>query len=166
MKKAFLILLLAALSINAQEKYELVVDEKSGKTMVVGICDRTVFADTNFSWWYNSEYNNYEVNQDSVAGLKEKLENVTIDIVFGTWCSDSRREVPRFLKILDELKYDFKNLTMYAVDRKKEAEETKVKELEIKLVPTFIFYRDAKEIGRIIETPVGTLEDNLRRIFN
>ncbi len=166
MKKAFFILLLTALSIYAQEKYELVVDEKLGKTMVVGVCDRAVFADTNFSWWYDSEYNNYEVNQDSVAGLKEKLENVTIDIVFGSWCSDSRREVPRFLKILDELKYDYKNLSMIAVNRKKEAEGTKVKELEIKLVPTFIFYRDGKEIGRIIETPVGTLEGDLLRILN
>ncbi len=144
----------------------MVVDEKSGKTMVVGVCDRTVFADTNFSWWYDSEYNNYEVNNDSITGLKEKLENVTIDIVFGSWCSDSRREVPRFLKILDDLKFDYKNLSMIAVNRKKEAEGTKVKELDIKLVPTFIFYREGKEIGRIIETPVGTLEGDLKRILD
>ncbi|MEW6196196.1 MAG: thioredoxin family protein [Bacteroidota bacterium] len=166
MKKVFLILLLTSLLIPAQEKNKMVVDEKSGKTMVVGICNRTVFADTNFSWWYDSEYNNYEVNPDSIIGLKEKLENVKIDIVFGSWCSDSRREVPRFLKILDELKYDYKNLSMIAVNRKKEAEGTKVKDLEIKLVPTFIFYSDEKEIGRIIETPVGTLEGNLQRILD
>lgn len=166
MKKVFLILLLFSLLISAQEKYKMVVDEKSGKTMVVGVCDRTVFADTNFSWWYDSEYNNYEVNNDSITGLKEKLENVTIDIVFGSWCSDSRREVPRFLKILDDLKFDYKNLSMIAVNRKKEAEGTKVKELDIKLVPTFIFYREGKEIGRIIETPVGTLEGDLKRILD
>ena len=97
--------------------------------------------------------------------IKNKLDDVKIKIVFGTWCSDSRREVPRFLKILDELKFDQNNLTMICVNRDKEADSTEVKDLDILFVPTFIIYRNNAELGRIIEEPKTTLEGDLKKIL-
>jgi hypothetical protein len=41
-----------------------------------------------------------------------------------------------------------------------------VEELKVERVPTFIFYRDGKEIGRIIENPKTSLiEDFLEIVF-
>lgn len=143
----------------------LTVDEKSGKPMLLGICDRTAFADTSFAWWFNSEFDNYTVDSVVLKDVSDKLKDVKITIVMGTWCSDSRREVPRFYKILDALNYDQKNLTLICVDRKKTAPTEDVDKLDIKSVPTFIFYKDDVEIGRIIETPKETLEKDLIKIM-
>ncbi|MBI1936790.1 MAG: thioredoxin family protein [Ignavibacteriales bacterium] len=165
MKKFLIMILSLPLFLCAQEKNKLAVDEKSGKQIAIGICDRTVFADTNFSWWYDSEYNNYEAAVQTLDSIKSKLENVSIAIVMGTWCSDSRKQVPAFLRILDELKFEPDKLTLICVDRKKEAEGTRAKDLDIKLVPTLIIYKDEHEIGRIVETPRTTLESDMKNIL-
>lgn len=150
---------------QAQNSCKFVIDEKSEKTMAVGVGDRSVFADTNFAWWYESEYANYEPRTTALDSIKEKINEFSLKIVLGTWCSDSRREVPRFLKILDEVNYDNTKLKIIFVDRKKEAEDTEVTELDIRFVPTIIVYKNEKEIGRIIETPQVNLETDLLKIL-
>jgi thiol-disulfide isomerase/thioredoxin len=82
----------------------------------------------------------------------------------GTWCSDSRREVPRMLKVLDIIGFPKENLSIINVDRNKKGIADEADDLNIELVPTFILYEDEKEIGRIIETPEETLEKDLVRI--
>jgi thiol-disulfide isomerase/thioredoxin len=165
MKKYFILLLLLSIISIAQEKNKLIVDEKSGKLMLVGLCDRTAFADTSFSWWFNSEYDNYSVDSVSLKILGNKLIGYTITIILGSWCGDSRREVPRFLKILDAAAYDQKSLTLICVDRQKTTPTGETNNLDIKFVPTFIVYKDSVEIGRIIETPKETLEKDLMKII-
>jgi thiol-disulfide isomerase/thioredoxin len=165
MKKTFFLLFVFSLIITAQQKNCLVIDEKSGKPMLIGMCDREAFADTNFAWWFDSEYDNYETSKEEVELLSGKLDSVKIKIIMGTWCSDSRREVPRFFKILDELRFDFAKLEMVCVNREKKALDYEIAPLDIKLVPTFIFYRNGKEIGRIIEVPETSLEADLIKIL-
>ncbi|MBA4405881.1 thiol reductase thioredoxin [bacterium] len=164
MKKVLILFLLFVSILYAQEKNKLTVDEKSGKPMLLGICDRTAFADTSFAWWFNSEFDNYSVDSVSLKDVSDKLKDVKITIVIGTWCSDSRREVPRFYKILDYLAFDQRNLTLICVDRKKTTPACEVEKLDIKLVPTFIFYKDDVEIGRIIESPKESLEKDLVKL--
>jgi thiol-disulfide isomerase/thioredoxin len=162
---SFIFFLLPVL-ISAQGINKLIIEEKSGKAMAIGICERTVFADTNFAWWYNPEYENYEPNKNDIDAIASRIAGVKIKIVFGTWCSDSRREVPRFLKILDSVKFNPACLQLICVDRNKSAEGTEVDKLGIELVPTFIIYKDEKEIGRIVETPRATLEEDLEKILD
>ncbi|MBM4170552.1 MAG: thioredoxin family protein [Ignavibacteria bacterium] len=165
MRKTFMFILLLGIISYAQEKNKQMIDEKSGKLILIGYCDRTAFADTNYSWWFNSEYDNYEYNASTVDSLKHELSNILIKIVMGSWCSDSRREVPRFYKLLDAIEYNYNNFTLISTDRKKESPEGNISELEIKYVPTFIVYRNDKEIGRIIETPKISLEKDLLDII-
>ena len=54
---------------------------------------------------------------------------------------------------------------MICVGRDKKAEGTEVDLLDIKYVPTFIVYRNGKEIGRIVESPQTTLEGDLKNIL-
>ena len=164
MKKILLVVLLFASLISAQERNKLVTDEKSDKPMLIGLCDRTAFADTNFAWWFNSEFDNYKPDSVAILSLAGKLKDVKITIVMGSWCSDSKREVPRFFKLLDKTGFDENNLTLYCVDRKKSTPGNETANLDIKLVPTFIFYRNDLEIGRIIESPKETLEKDLLNI--
>jgi thiol-disulfide isomerase/thioredoxin len=93
------------------------------------------------------------------------MENVNVTVVMGTWCSDSRREVPHFYKIVDYLGFDESNIDLICVDRAKVGVADEVDGLNIKLVPTFIFYKDGEELGRIVETPEGTLEKDISEIM-
>lgn len=161
------IILLISIS-NAQDKtpfsFKIITDEKSGKPMLTGLCTRdNLTKDTSFSWWFEAEYDYY--SPDSSVMKLIKLDSIKIVCVMGTWCSDSRREVPRFFKILDNLKFEENNLSLYCVDRKKQAEGFDIDQFVIERVPTFIFYKNDAEIGRIIETPQETLERDILKII-
>lgn len=144
---------------------KIIIDEKSNKPMLIGFCSRdNLLSDTSFSWWFEAEYEAYDL-EDSVIKLI-KLDSIKIVCVMGTWCSDSRREVPHLFKILDALKFDYKNFEMFCVDRKKQAEGFDIDQFVIEKVPTFIFYKNDSEIGRIIESPVETLERDILKILN
>jgi hypothetical protein len=55
--------------------------------------------------WYYEEFNSYEPDIELLNNLESSggLAGVDITIVMGTWCSDSRREVPRFTSFLRTL---------------------------------------------------------------
>ncbi len=148
-------------NILAQEYNTITVDEKTDKPMLIGYTTLEAFNDTSFSWWWNSAYNMYEVDSVDVEELKVKLEDVDIKIVMGTWCSDSRTEVPHFYKILDEINYPEDKVTLINVNRDMQGLENEVEGLDINFVPTFIFYKAGEEIGRIIEMPYETLEKDM-----
>ena len=166
MIRIFIILLLLVFSITAQDKNKTIVDGKSGKIMLVGLCDREAFADTNFAWWFDSGYKFYHPDTTAISQIKEVKNDYTITIVMGTWCSDSRREVPRFYKLLDGLNYPEESIKLINVDRNKVGIDNNDESLNIELVPTFIIYSDGEEIGRIIETPKESLEKDLSKILN
>ncbi|MBU2445663.1 MAG: thioredoxin family protein [Bacteroidetes bacterium] len=150
---------------SAQVVNNITVDERSGKPMLIGLCTSEILiADTSFSWWFESEYDNYEPEDSSIKEIN--LKDVQIVIVMGTWCGDTRKQLPRFLKILDQVSFDLKNLTMYAVDRKKKAEGIDIDYYVIERVPTFIFYKNDSELGRIIETPKASLEADMIEILS
>jgi thiol-disulfide isomerase/thioredoxin len=84
----------------------------------------------------------------------------------GTWCEDSQLETPRFYKLLDSLKFDPNKLTMITVNRAKKTPDNLQEGLNIFRVPTFIFYKKNKEIGRFVEYPRETLENDILKIVS
>jgi thiol-disulfide isomerase/thioredoxin len=151
-----------AFGTSAQEMNKKVFDEKSQTDILVGNCDRDGLMSCEFGNSYNEEYPTYNPNGDIIHALKERIQGVSCTLVLGTWCGDSKEQVPRFLKIVDMTDNPFDELKIICVDRNKEAPDMKVKEQYlIDKVPTFIFYRGDTEIGRIIETPKESLEKDL-----
>jgi len=163
--KNILFVLFFSIAAFAQTTNQCVTDPKSGKPMLVGICNREAFQDSSFAWWFNSEYENYNLDKETLAGVKIDSEFHSITILMGTWCSDSRREIPRFYKILDSLNFPISKVKLIIVDRKKAAADIDISSYNLQLVPTIIFYNDGMEIGRIIETPKVTLEKDLAEIL-
>lgn len=154
------------LFLYAQDTNKIVPDEKSGKPMLIGPCTREAFSDSSFSGWFNSEYKMYIPDSVTVKEIEYNLNDVKTTIIMGTWCSDSREQVPHFFKVMDEAGYTENNITMICVNHDKKDLSGSVDSLDIELVPTFIFYRDGKEIGRIIETPQQTMEEDIFTILN
>jgi len=156
-----ILLLLSALPIFGQEVNFISKDPFNGKPMLLGLCTRDAFNDTSFSWWFNSEYRMYEVDSTSLAKITDKIKNTDITIVMGTWCSDSRTLVPEFYKILDYLNYPTDKVKLINIDRDKKGRDDEIAGLNIRLVPTFIFYHNDKEVGRIVESPAESLEKDM-----
>jgi hypothetical protein len=51
------------------------------------------------------------------------------------------------------------------LDQTKKCRYINVDAMQIKNVPTFIFYREGKEIGRIVENPSNTLESDIYNLY-
>lgn len=116
--------------------------------------------------WYLTEYNSYKPDVEKVFKIMEtNVSQVTVLIVLGTWCPDSHREVPRFMKLIDECGLARIKVSLLGVDMNKIAPIGDYEKLEIKRVPTFIVYRNNIEIGRIIEYPATSLEGDLTEIL-
>jgi len=85
-----------------------------------------------------------------------------VTIFLGTWCGDSRREVPRLWKALDlagpavpfEIHY-------IGVDHGKQEPGGRVPGNDVRYVPTFIVRRNGQEVGRIVEQSPGGVEKDL-----
>ena len=144
---------------------KIIGDSYSGMPMLIGQCNREAFKDTSFNWWWMSEYNFYNIDSASLKEIKNNLKGVDIKIVMGTWCSDSRREVPRFFKILDSVNYPSDKVKIICVDEDKKTNGDELNNLKIELVPTIIFSKDGNELGRIIESPHDTLEKDMIKIL-
>jgi thiol-disulfide isomerase/thioredoxin len=139
--------------------------EKEGK-MLLGRQTRYQFLKEPFEEWYVKEYKEYQPDEKDISTLKkEKLSSYSIILVMGTWCSDSQREVPRLMKVLDKVKYPEARLEIICVNRKKEAPGGEEGGYNIQKVPTIILKKYGKEIGRIIEIPEsGFIEKDLIKI--
>lgn len=162
-----LFLILSSHFLNAQEINKVVFDKMAKENILIGYFNRDGFSDNNFKFWFDAEYESYSVDIKTLEDIQDDaLSSLKIKVIMGTWCEDSQREVPRFYKILDMLDFNSDNLTMIGVNRSKLAEDTEVDELNIKLVPTIIFFIDGEEIGRIIESPEENLEKDMLRILS
>jgi len=168
MKKCLIAIFFMFFFYNAftQDMNTVIFDEKANQEILYGFCNIEGFTSGIFNEWFQTEYDNYIVDTETLSLInQEALDSLEITIVLGTWCGDSRREFPRFYKILEHLNYMFDDLTIIAVNRTKEAENTPVDKLTIELVPTIIFYKQGTEIGRIIESPVFSLEKDIQEIL-
>ena len=83
----------------------------------------------------------------------------------GSWCGDSKRETPRFYKLLDETGFNQNDFELITVDRSKKTPDNLQEGVDIIRVPTFIFYKDGEEIGRYVEYPRETLEKDILKII-
>ena len=84
---------------------------------LVGISAKSNFLVAPFNDWFNFNYENYELNTETIAKLKPLLKNVTIKAFMGTWCGDSQEQTPVFYKILDVTDFKYQNLEMIAASK-------------------------------------------------
>ena len=158
------ILLTGKFSFSQEVNVKVKDSKHEDQEVLVGYCTREGLIEDEFGEYFESDYNAYEPSIKYVDKLKEKINRVEIKIVFGSWCSDSELQVPRFYKVLDLIEYNEKNLKVIGVNRDKKGVIINIDDLNIVLVPTFIVYQDGTELGRIIETPKNTLEKDLWKI--
>jgi len=111
---------------------------------------------------FADEYADYDVKEADVTLLQKIDSPITITALFGTWCHDSMREVPRLNKLLTAANNSNITTTLIAVDRNKTIDES----YKLQYTPTIIVYRDNNEIGRIIETPTKSIAQDIADIVS
>lgn len=160
------ILLFTTFFIQAQSfNNEISKDVKT--PYLLGKINKDALSTDSYKEWFIKNYDAYKTNTN-VINTKE-LSTYTIKAFIGTWCGDSKKEIPRFYKILNESDYNLDRFTLVALNRERAAYKQspggEEEGLNIHRVPTFIFYKDGKEINRIVESPVKTLEEDIQNIL-
>lgn len=158
---ALLLVSYSSIAQTATEKPKIIYD----------LCTKDSLTIEPFSEWFKLGYDNYKPNETTVAELKkQKLNDITIEVFFGSWCGDSKREMPKFLQILNTISFPEKKLAIIGVGGSdslyKQSPSHQEKDKGIFRVPTFIVYKNGVEINRITEYPVVSLEKDLLQILS
>ena len=111
---------------------------------------------------FKKGYNNYVSSELSTL----KYDDINVVIFFGTWCHDSKRELPKALKIFNDIGINDESIELIAVGLDKKEPQGRAEKLNLLYTPTLIFFRGPKEIGRIIEKPVRSLEEDIESILS
>lgn len=169
MKRTLFILLIIFFTTSLSAQNKTITDAK-GNIHLQGQVTKKGFQSAPFSTWFEAQHDDYLINDRVVRKLKDSIGQYKIKVFFGSWCGDSKREVPRFYKILEQAKYPTEQLEVVALNRSsesyKQSPDGEEKGLNIHRVPTFIFYKDGKEVNRIVEHPKETLERDMLHIIS
>ena len=146
------------------------IELPDGSTFLLGKITRKELQTAPYSQWFQNNYEKYMVDKSLVTLFKKELNATEILLFLGTWCGDSKREVPRIFKVLDTADFPEENLTIIALDKRdeyyKKSPGGEEKGWDISYVPTLILMNQGKEINRIVERPIGSLEEDLLAILS
>lgn len=114
---------------------------------------------------FRNNYRDYTPRKDVIEKIAGIRSSVDILIFFGTWCKDSVSEVPKILRVLNAADNKNLKLALYGVDRGKKEGLGMSEKFSIQRVPTTIVLRDGVELGRIVEYPEKSNEEDLLRLL-
>lgn len=168
MKNLTIILLLLSVYVGTGQPINRSFENANGTLKLLGEVTIDRLKNDPFEEWYTTNYDEHTLDDKTIESI-DLTDSVTI--FMGTWCGDSRREVPRFIKILESKSFDFSKLKIVCLNsgfqNYKQAPEREERGVNIHRVPTFIFHEsDGSEVGRIVEEPVVSLEADIDAILS
>jgi len=138
--------------------------------MLIGECSKKALQKAPFNEWFDKNYSTYKVNDTLTLLIKPLIGEKTFILFMGTWCGDSKREIPRMLKILEACDVKRSAIKLVMVDNHdstyKQSPGHEEAGLNIHRVPTMIVYENGHELGRIVESPVISIEKDLFAILH
>ena len=105
-------------------------------------------------------YAQYQPSSAEISAVKS-LSGMSLLVLFGTWCHDSEREVPRLLKLLDLSGVKLESLSLHGVNYNKQEPTNLHQKYDLKYSPTIILLQNNSELGRIVEKPVASLGEEV-----
>jgi thioredoxin 1 len=109
---------------------------------------------------FRSVYEQYQSSKAEIAAVKS-LAGKSLVVLFGTWCHDSEREVPKLLKLLDLSGVELTNLSLHGVNYNKQEPNNLHRQYDLLSSPTIILLQGENELGRIVEKPIVSLGEDL-----
>lgn len=140
-----------------------------GNPMLLGVHIKADLQQSPYKEWFDKNYNDYTIDAASVARIQPLIKDKQFEIFMGTWCGDSKREVPRMYKILENAGVRPAQIKLIMVDvhdsAYKQSPTHEERGKQIHRVPDLLVYDDKKEINRVVESPVVSLEKDLLAIL-
>jgi len=116
--------------------------------------------------WVQAEVDSMP-DKTAVAALAAVPPGAEVTVYMGSWCGDSRREVSRLWRVLDEAGGSLPCTIHYiGVDRDKKEPADLVSGSGLRYVPTLIVRRDGHEVGRIVESSPHGVEQDLLALLS
>ncbi|MEZ5045768.1 MAG: hypothetical protein R2831_02130 [Chitinophagaceae bacterium] len=160
----FILLFHISMSMQAQD-YVREIDKKTGQVLLRGQVSFDEIADETSCQWLYDGAKDYMPNEGITEQLNRMWGNYQFVVFMGTWCEDTRMLLPAFYKTLLMSGVDMHAVKMYGVDRNKEALNIEHQLYNISRVPTIIIMHQYREVGRIVESVDGTIEETLLAII-
>jgi len=152
----------------AQQSYNHEQTDSKGNKILLGENSKEKLQQEPYGTWFNKNYTDYKLDTTSCELLKSRLADKKFVIFMGTWCGDSRREVPRMFRILDYCGVKPSHIKLIMLSNQdsvyKQSPAHEELGMEIHRVPDLIVFEKKKETGRIIESPVVSIEKDLLAI--
>ncbi len=146
------------------------IKNQDGNTILAGHCSKSILQTGSYKEWYRKNYDNYSTDTANIEAIKPLIQNVVIEIFLGSWCGDSKREVPKMLKALEQAGIDSTHIKLLFVDNStatyKQSPQHEERGKNIHRVPTLIVYKGKKELNRLVESPVVSIEKDLLNILS
>lgn len=144
------------------------ITKDGASPFLLGKIDKNGLTSENYNSWFTKNYDDYNIDESIIQLLEPKLKAYHITLFMGTWCGDSKLEVPRLYKILEACNFPTDQLTVVALSSEpymyKQSPNHEEAGLNIHRVPTVIFYKNRKEVNRIVEHPIETFEKDILNI--
>ncbi|SDS07198.1 thioredoxin family protein [Gramella sp. MAR_2010_147] len=152
---------------NSEVEKDVPDSENTQEDMLLGEFTKNDLQQKPFSSWFAPRYEKFSPKPEAMSTIDENLADYEIKVLMGTWCGDSKREIPKLIKILDNAGYDYKNIDMVAVDYNKTTPSKIEEELNVHHVPTIIFYKEGKEVNRFVEySQEESIEEDIAKIVS
>ncbi len=127
------------------------------ESMLLGWVDRAALVGSGFPLGGDSTH----VQPELLELLRQLRDAADWLVFFGSWCGDTKSEVPKFLSVADQAGIRGERIRLYGLDRSKRSPDGLAGEYQIERVPTFVALKDGQEIGRITETPRVSMEADM-----
>ncbi len=130
-----------------------------------------------FSWtewrrqagWESYNADNYEpgvfLTEQLNSLINNKNKRISFILFSASWCGDSESEVPKIFKMFDIANIPLSKIELYGVDRAKRELSGTAEKFNILRVPTLIVLKNGNEIGRIVEHPLSSWEEDIFKIL-
>jgi thiol-disulfide isomerase/thioredoxin len=121
--------------------------------------------------WFKKNYADYKPTASVMAQLKAlKINDFKVKIFFATWCGDTKREMPRLLKVLDDMGFPKEQITFIALSNAdstyKQSNNREERGYNIFRVGCYVFEKNGVEVNRIYELPMRSMERDLLAILS
>jgi thiol-disulfide isomerase/thioredoxin len=160
--------------IGAQTSQVPVEPRKQPEAHLLGKTSIAALRQAPFAEWFEKGFRDYTPATDiltklSAPDVKRNLVGVSVRIFFGSWCGDSKREMPRFLKTAQMLGLKEEQIELIGVDQGdstyKRSPTGEERAYNIFRVPTFVFLQNGSEVQRITEYPAESHERDILTIL-
>lgn len=103
----------------------------------------------------------YKPKNAAVSLIKNVRQPIEILVFFGTWCSYCKHYLPGFMKTIDVAANPSITVRYIGMSEDMSEPEALLTANAISKTPTFVVRSGGQEMGRIVEKPKGTIEEDL-----